>query len=89
MKEENFYNFAKVSYDFNSPEITGGKHIQLFLEDLEKTDPVKQLPEEFIMISRVSIMLRGLAHILKQDRSMAQQWKPIALEVLQREQKNV
>lgn len=85
MTNEIIYKFAKVSYDQDNPEITGGKHIQLFLEELENEDPVTQLPEEFIMVSRVSIILRGLAHHLQQSRSAAQLWKPIAEEVLARE----
>ena len=85
MNEESIYKYTKVCFDQDNPEILGGKHIQPFLEDLENSDPIEQLAEEFIMIGRVSIMLRGLAHNLQQSRSGAKLWRPIAEEVLKRE----
>merc|ERR1712232_787469 len=85
MDKDILYKYAKVAYDEDNPEITEGRHIQLFMEHLENSDPVEQLPEELIMIARVSIMLRGLAHNLQQSRSAAKLWRPIAEEVLKRE----
>lgn len=34
------------------------------------------------MVGRASILLRGLAHMLQQSRSVAKSWKPIAERVL-------
>ena len=34
------------------------------------------------MVGRASILLRGLAHMLQQSRSVAKSWKPIAEHVL-------
>jgi len=68
--------------DETSRELTDGKHIQVFMEDLQDKDPIETLPNEFIMVGRTSIMLRGLAHALQQPRSVAKAWKPIALQVL-------
>ena len=44
-----------------------------------------QLPKEFLLVFRVSILLRGLAHALNQSRSIAKAWKPIAEQVLKDE----
>jgi hypothetical protein len=55
------------------------------MEDLQARDPIETLPNEFIMVGRTSIMLRGLAHALKQPRSVAKAWKPIAMKVLSEE----
>jgi predicted unusual protein kinase regulating ubiquinone biosynthesis (AarF/ABC1/UbiB family) len=85
MDEENIYLYARVGYDEDNEELTGGKHIQLFMEDLEYKDPIKQLPKDLLMVSRASILLRGLAHVLHQKRSVAKAWKPIAVQALQRE----
>lgn len=85
MDEDNIYLYAKVGYDEDNEELTGGKHIQLFMEELENKDPIKQLPKDLLMVSRASILLRGLAHVVNQNRSIAKAWKPIAEEVLQRE----
>lgn len=38
---------------------------------------------DYIMVGRASILLRGLAHMLQQSRSVAKSWKPLAERVLQ------
>lgn len=82
MKEDVLYKYARVAFDEDNQKITGGLHIQLFMEAIEKADPIVQLPRELIMVSRTSILLRGLAHALRQDRSVAKLWKPIAERAL-------
>lgn len=66
----------------DSKELTKGKHIQMFMEDLQARDPIKELPKSFLMVSRITLMLRGLAHALHQSRSVAKAWRPIAERVL-------
>mmetsp|Transcript_31701 Transcript_31701/g.94855 ORF Transcript_31701/g.94855 Transcript_31701/m.94855 type:complete len:432 (-) Transcript_31701:116-1411(-) len=85
MDENIIYTYAKVCYDEDNDELTGGKHIQLFMEDIQSKDPIENVPKDFIMVSRASIMLRGLAHALHQSRSVAKAWKPIAEKVLRDE----
>jgi len=85
MDPEVLYLYAKVSYDTINDKILQGKHIQLFMEDLESRDPIVQLPTEFLMASRCSVLLRGLAMALHQNRSVARAWRPIAERVLQTE----
>jgi hypothetical protein len=55
------------------------------MEELQKQDPVIDLPRPFLMVSRASLLLRGLAHALKQSRSVAKSWRPIAEFVLRTE----
>ena len=76
------FTCAKVSYDQDSKELTNGKHIQMFMEDLQRRDPIVKLPEKIMMIARTSLLLRGLAHALNQSRSVAKIWRPIAERVL-------
>lgn len=83
MDEDNIYLYAKVSYDQDNYELLGGKHIQVFMEELQAKDPIEALPRDLLMVSRCSIMLRGLAHSLHQSRSVAKAWRPIAEKVLQ------
>jgi aarF domain-containing kinase len=85
MNEEVIFKYAKVSYDEDNVELTEGKHIQMFMEDLQARDPIDQLPDCYIMVGRTSIMLRGVAHALRQSRSIAKAWAPIAEKVLQSE----
>ena len=77
-----FYLYAKVSYAEITEKILQGRHIQVFMEDLEKRDPIVQLPFELIMVSRTSVLLRGLAMALHQNRNVATAWKSIAEKVL-------
>ncbi|KAL3919176.1 MAG: hypothetical protein SGILL_003885 [Bacillariaceae sp.] len=79
---EVFYLYAKVSYAEITEKILQGRHIQVFMEDLEKRDPIVQLPVELIMVSRCSVLLRGLALALHQNRNVAAAWRPIAEKVL-------
>jgi aarF domain-containing kinase len=82
MDEEVIYLYAKVCYDQDSKELTNGKHIQMFMEDLQSRDPIIHLPTNYIMVGRASILLRGLAHTLQQSRSVAKSWRPLAEYVL-------
>lgn len=82
MDPDVIFTYAKVSYDQDSKELTNGKHIQMFMEDLQRRDPIVKLPEKFMMIARTSLLLRGLAHALNQSRSVAKIWRPIAERVL-------
>ena len=88
MNEDVIYKYAKVSYDEDNDELTEGKHIQMFMEDLQALDPIDEMPQCYIMVGRTSVMLRGFAHALRQSRSIAKAWKPIAESVLQAEESN-
>jgi len=85
MSPEIMYKYARVAYDEDNEELTEGKHIQLYMEQLHNNDPVEHLPQQYIMASRVSILLRGLGHAVHQSRSVAKAWKPIAEKVLREE----
>jgi hypothetical protein len=74
--------YAKVSYAEINEKILQGRRVQVFMEDLEKRDPIVQLPMELLMASRCSILLRGLALALHQNRNVATTWRPIAEKVL-------
>jgi aarF domain-containing kinase len=87
MKEDVIYKYARVSYDEDNDELTEGMHIQLYMEELQRQDPIEQLPDQYIMVGRISVMLRGFAHALRQSRSIAKAWKPIAEKVLKEEMK--
>lgn len=82
MDPEVIYRYAKVGYDQDNKELTDGLHIQMFMEELQRRDPILALPRDFISIGRCSLILRGLAHALHQSRSIAREWRPIAERVL-------
>jgi len=80
------YKFARVAYDEDNEELTEGTHIQLYMEELHNKDPVHHLPQQYIMASRVSILLRGLGHAVHQSRSVAKAWREIAVTALKDEE---
>jgi predicted unusual protein kinase regulating ubiquinone biosynthesis (AarF/ABC1/UbiB family) len=82
MDPEIIYLYAKVSYDEINDHILKGKHVQMFMEDLEAQDPIVQLPRELLMASRCSLIIRGLAQALHQNRRVAKAWRPIAERVI-------
>ena len=82
MDPDVIYLYAKVGYDQDNAALTGGKHIQMFMEDLESRDPIIELPTDFLMAGRATLLLRGLCHALHQSRSIAKAWRPIAERVL-------
>jgi hypothetical protein len=82
MNPDVLYLYAKVSYAEINDEILKGKHVQLFMEELENRDPIVQLPKDLLMVSRCTLLLRGLAQALHQNRNVASSWRPIAERVL-------
>ena len=83
--DELCYLYTVLVLDADNKKLTRGMHIQTFMESMEKEDPIVALPREFVMVSRVSLMLRGLGHALKQPRSIAKAWRPLAERVLREE----
>ena len=59
-----------------------GKNIQLFFESLGERDPVISNRDEFIMPSRMAVMLRGLSFALKYPVKPAEIWLPFAEDIL-------
>lgn len=84
-KEDIMYKYCKLYLDQDNMALFGGKHMQVFIEELEKTDPVENIPRDLIMVHRTTLLLRGLAHALNQSRSVARAWRPIAEKVLKGE----
>ena len=79
---ENLYTMAKLIYDSNDETRCKGKHIQALLDELQAKDPVTKVGEDYVMVGRVCIMLRGLGYILKQPRSTSDAWLPLAKRIL-------
>lgn len=82
MDPEVIYLYARLNYAEITESILKGRHIQVVMEDLEKADPIVELPRDLLMVGRCSLLLRGLAHGLHQNRNVATAWRPIAEKVL-------
>ena len=82
MRRDLMYLYAQITLDQDNKTVTQGMHIQNFMEWLQKEDPVIELPREFVMVARVSLLLRGLGHAIGQERNIADCWKERAATVL-------
>ncbi|CAM9667809.1 unnamed protein product, partial [Phaeothamnion confervicola] len=76
------WQHAKAGFDNDHAETLGGTNIQLFLEELQRRDPVTSMPDEYIMAGRVAVLLRGLAFALKYNPRVATIWAPQAEALL-------
>ena len=73
---------ATMFMDRDDLRVTEGLNPQLFMEKLEKLDPIVSVPDDYVMAFRVSLLLRGLSHALRYEISHAQAWESIAHQIL-------
>lgn len=76
------YKLAQISWNRDDREMCEGKNIQLFFESLGERDPVISNRDEFIMPSRMAVMLRGLSFALKYPVKPAEIWLPFAEDLV-------
>ena len=76
------YRHACFWCDRDTDDITLGKNMHLFLEWLQQQDPVIQLPEDYLMASRVTLMMRGMAKAFGLELKVSEIWKETAQKFL-------
>lgn len=77
------YRTAKLVFDRDDLEATDGKGFQMYLAALDQQDRITSVPDDYIMVSRVCLLLRGIGMLLGVPPvSVAQQWKPICEQVI-------
>lgn len=59
-----------------------GMNVHRFLEYLHETDPVVHLPDEFVMVGRISVLLRGMGAAFGLHVSVAKEWRAAAEDLL-------
>lgn len=76
------FKFVQLAFDRDDLLATDGKNIQEYMEMLNTKDPLKAVPDDYVLATRCSLMLRGLGHMLNQHRSGAKMWLEQAEKVL-------
>jgi aarF domain-containing kinase len=76
------YALSQLFFDKDDLLVTGGKNTQAYIEGLQARDATKDVGQDFVLVARCSLMLRGLGHQLNQHRSAALAWQPIADKVM-------
>ena len=75
----------EFGYDSWGSDVTGGKNIIQFTDDLKAEDPWYEVPDNFVMAQMMSIRLRSLALAMNVPVRCSDWWGPLALEVLKKE----
>jgi len=79
---EHLFALAQLYFDRDDKLVTGGRHVQQYIEALERRDQAKTVADDYVLVCRASLMLRGLGHVLNQHRRCAVAWRPIAERVM-------
>ena len=79
------YKHARLAWDNSGRETCEGKNVQLFVEDLDRRDPIVVSPDEYVLPVRMCMMLWGLSYHLKYDERVCKKLEKTAWELLERE----
>ena len=76
-----------IEFGYNSwgNDVTGGKNIQQFIDEMKEKDPWEEVPDNFVMAQFMSTRLRSLALGMNHPIRCAEWFGPIALEALEKE----
>lgn len=75
----------RFGYDSWANDVTEGKNIQQFIDELKEQDPWEEVPDNFVMAQFMSTRLRSLALGMNHPIRCSVWWGPIAEEVLRNE----
>lgn len=84
MNPDVYYKLVQFGNDSWGKEITGGKNVQQFMDDLKAKDPFYETPDNFIMSSFMSIRLRALTLGMNHPVKCSEYWGEIAEQELNR-----
>ncbi len=75
MNKDVIYRTAVFWNDKDTKDVTLGMNVHKFLEYLEETDPPVRVNDEFIMVGRVSVLLRGMANAFGLRLRVSECWR--------------
>lgn len=75
----------QFAYNSYGKDVTGGKNVQQFIDDLKAKDPWEETPDNFVMASFMSIRLRSLALGMNHPVKCSDWWGPMAEKILKEE----
>jgi len=71
-------------YDSYGVDVTGGKNVQQFIDELKEADPWEEVPDNLVMAQFMSIRLRSLALGMNHPVKCSDWWGPIAEDMLRK-----
>ena len=84
-KKDVLLKLLEFGYDSWGQDVTGGKNLQQFIDELKTEDPWEEVPDNFVMAQFMSVRLRSLALGMNHPVRCSDWWAPIAEQVLQEE----
>ena len=76
------FSLATLYFDRDDPEVTGGLDARAYLQSLQEYDPIRTVPDDFVLAARVAALLRGLGSLLGLRVCVARHWRPVATRAL-------
>lgn len=58
----------------DSEDVLEGRNVSEFMEWLERSDPVQRINDEYVMVGRVSVLLRGMANAFGMKVRVSDYW---------------
>lgn len=71
--------------DSYGKDVTGGKNVQQFIDELKAADPWEEVADNFVMAQFMSIRLRSLALGMNHPVKCSEWWGPMAIQILKEE----
>jgi aarF domain-containing kinase len=82
MNPEFIYKYVCFYHDRDTKDITMGLNVQQFSEYLDANDPIVRINDDVVMVSRSSILLRGMANAFQFKLATSTYWAPVAKDWL-------
>jgi len=81
-KKDIAYKLACFWNDRITKDVMGDHNIPSFLDWAQSEDPVDSVDNEYVMIARVSVFLRGMGNAFGLQLRTSSYWKPYAKQLL-------
>ena len=75
----------QFGYDSFGEDVTGGKNIVQFVDELKAIDPWEEVPDNLVMAQFLTVRLRSLALAMSHPVTCSKWWGPLALKILEAE----
>ena len=84
-KKHVLMKLIQFGYDSWGRDVTAGKNLQQFIDELKTEDPWEEVPDNFVMAQFMSIRLRSLALGMNHPIKCSEWWGDIAEGILEKE----
>eukprot|EP01079_Euglenida_sp_SAG-EU17-18_P003563 gene3563-670_t len=84
-KPETIEKLMQFGYNSWGKDVTGGKNLIEFMDELKANDPWEEVPDNFVMANFLTIRLRSLGLAMNYPIKCSDWWGPLAEKILKEE----